>query len=445
MRTYAEALDYLNTFIDYEQQRSAPYSAETLNLDRMRDLLNRLGNPHRAYPSIHIAGTKGKGSTSAMIESILRAAGHRTGLYTSPHLHTFRERMRVSGEMISRDVFAALVDEIEPHAAVVAGITWFEIVTALGFLHFARSKIDIGVIEVGLGGRFDATNVITPWVTAIASLSMDHMAWLGDTLGQIAFEKAGIIKPGVPVVSAPQKPEALAVLERVALERGSPLTVIGRDVAYSPSPALPLSLEKKGSREDGGSFTIGGSTFYIALLGRHQIDNAALAIAAIRQATGLAVTDEAIARGLATVQWPGRLEIARRDPPLVFDGAHNGDSAEKLAEALRDLFPGQRWTVVFGASSDKDIAAMLDALLPIADRVIVTRAKTVRAGNVEHIAELVSQRHHPAEIASSVKEAIGLALNANAPAFVTGSLYLVAEARAAWFEHIGAPLPESDA
>jgi dihydrofolate synthase/folylpolyglutamate synthase len=437
MRTYTQALDYLNQFINYERQRSVPYSAETLNLDRMRDVLARLGNPQQAYPSIHIAGTKGKGSTAAMIESILRAAGYRTGLYTSPHLHTFRERIRVRGELIAREMFAALVDEIEPHVASVPGLTWFEIVTALGFLHFERSAVEVGVIEVGLGGRFDATNVVTPLVSVITSLSLDHMAWLGHTLDQIAFEKAGIIKPGRPAVSAPQPPEALAVIERVAQEREAPLTVI------APSPVL-LSSSEKGRRGEGETFFIDGSVYRTALLGLHQIDNAALAITAVRQASGLSIADEAIAQGLAGVQWPGRFEIAHREPPLVFDGAHNGDSAERLAATLEEVFPGRRWTLIFGASADKDIAAMLDALLPRAGRLIVTRARSARAADLEAIAQQAADRRRSVETASSVAEAVERALAAGAPAIVTGSLFVVAEAREAWFEHAGLPLPERD-
>jgi len=435
MRTYLQALDYLNQFINYERQRSAPYSAETLNLDRMRTLLDRLGNPHQAFPSIHVAGTKGKGSTAAMIDAILRAAGYRAGLYTSPHLHTFRERMRVNGELIARDAFAALVDEIEPHLAAVEGITWFEAITALGFLHFARSAIDIGVIEVGLGGRFDATNVITPRVSVITSLSMDHMAWLGDTLDQIAFEKAGIIKPGVPVVSAPQQAEALVVLERVAAERNAPLTVID-------TPTLPHLLARYGSV--GVDFVLDNLTLHVPLPGRHQVDNAALAVTAVRQTKELLIDGGAIARGLANVQWPGRFEIARRDPPLIFDCAHNADSAQKLVAALSNYFPDRHWMLIFGASSDKDIAGMLDALLPIADRVIVTRAKSARAADLESIAQRVAERHRSVEIASDVRGAIDLTVDTHAPIVVAGSIFVVAEAREAWFAHIGAPLPETD-
>src|SRR5512139_2379246 len=234
MRTYTEALAYLNQYINYERTQPQRYAPETLSLNRVNHLLDRLGRPDRAYRSIHIAGTKGKGSTAAMVESCLRAAGYRTGFYTSPHLHTFRERMCVNNQYISREEFARLVDELEPHLEVVEGVTWFEVVTTLAFLFFARAQIDVAVLEVGLGGRFDATNVVTPIVSVITSLTMDHMNLLGNTLEQIAFEKAGIIKRRVPVVSAPQVPEAADMIRRVARMRGARLIV------PSPQPPAPF-------------------------------------------------------------------------------------------------------------------------------------------------------------------------------------------------------------
>ena len=259
MRTYSEALNYLNQFINYERTQPQRYAPETLNLNRVNHLLDRLGRPDRAYRAIHIAGTKGKGSTAAMIESCLRAAGYRTGFYTSPHLHTFRERMRINNEYVSREEFAQLVDELEPHLNAVEGITWFEIVTTLAFLFFARSQIDVAVLEVGLGGRFDATNVVTPIVSVITSLSMDHMNLLGNTIEQIAFEKAGIIKRHVPVVCAPQVPEALDVIRRVARMRGARL------ILPPPQPPAPF----RGSPVSQGRV--------LPLLGAHQLINASVA------------------------------------------------------------------------------------------------------------------------------------------------------------------------
>jgi dihydrofolate synthase/folylpolyglutamate synthase len=455
MNTYSEALAYLNHFISYERQQPAKYSPETLSLDRVNRLLDRLERPERAYRSIHIAGTKGKGSTAAMIEACLRAAGYRTGLYTSPHLHTFRERVRVDGANISREDFAARVDAIQPHLAAVEGLTWFEIVTAIAFWHFAQAAIDIAVLEVGLGGRFDATNVVTPLVSVIASLSLDHVNLLGNTLEQIAFEKAGIIKPNVPVVSAPQISAALHVIEAVARERNAPLTVIGRDVAFEKVAMsltgqdfqianVPPGLSSSGTGAD--ARPLRAAIFNIPLLGSHQIINAATAITALRiaQECGLPIGDDAIRTGLFNVKWPGRLETLNRDPLLVVDGAHNGDSAQKLAQALREVFQYERWTLIIGISADKDIPAILDALLPIAAQVIVTRAHNVRAADVEVLAARTAERGKQPIIASNVNEAITIALQHSTPIIVTGSLFTVADAREAWFARQGVRIEKDE-
>jgi dihydrofolate synthase/folylpolyglutamate synthase len=425
MRTYPEALNYLNHFINYERSQPQRYAPETLSLDRVNHLLDRLGRPDRAYRAIHIAGTKGKGSTAAMIEASLRAAGYRTGFYTSPHLHTFRERMRVNNEFITREQFAQLVDEIEPHVAAVEGSTWFEIVTAIAFLFFARSQIDVAVLEVGLGGRFDATNVVTPIVSVITSLSLDHMNLLGNSIEQIAFEKAGIIKRHVPVVSAPQAPEALDVIRRVARMRGAELMVV------TQPPPLP-SPDVQG-RE-------------IPLLGAHQLINASVAVTALHIANqrGLAISEEAIQRGLATVQWPGRLEVLSREPLLVVDGAHNGDSAQKLAQALRDVFHIDQWTLIIGVSADKDIAAILDALLPLAEKVIVTRATNQRGTSIEALGTQVTDRGYAPTLVANVADALEIALHDQTPIIITGSLFTVADAREAWFKRNGIVIERDD-
>ena len=421
MRTYTEALAYLNQFINYERTPPQRYAPETLSLDRVNHLLERLGRPDRAYRSIHIAGTKGKGSTAAMIESCLRAASYRTEFYTSPHLHTFRERMRVDNEYISRDDFAQLVDELEPHLIAVEGVTWFEVATALAFMYFARSQIDVAVLEVGLGGRFDATNVVTPIVSVITSLSMDHMNLLGNTIEQIAFEKAGIIKRQVPVVSAAQVPEALDVIRRVARIRGAKLIVVPPP---QPSPDVQ------------------GRERLLPLRGAHQLINASVGVTALQIANehGLVVGDEAIRQGLATVEWPGRLEILSHDPLMIVDGAHNGDSAQKLATALREVFHINQWTLVIGISADKDIPAIFDALRPMAARIIVTRARNTRAADIEELALQVTDRGQEPIIAASVANAIELALKHQTPIIITGSLFTVADAREAWFTRIGQPI-----
>jgi dihydrofolate synthase/folylpolyglutamate synthase len=433
METYPDALAYLNQFINYERSQPQRYAPETLSLDRVNHLLDRLGRPDRAFRAIHLAGTKGKGSTAAMIESCLRAAGYRTGFYTSPHLHTFRERMRVNNEFIPREQFAQLVDEIEPHVAAVAGVTWFEIVTAIAFLFFARSQIDVAVLEVGLGGRFDATNVVTPIVSVITSLSLDHMNLLGNSIEQIAFEKAGIIKRHVPVVSAPQVPEALDVIRRVARVRGATLMIAPHPP--TPSPEMELRISGEGEAQPG-----------VRLLGAHQLINASVAVTALHTANerGVAMNDEAIQRGLATVQWPGRLEVLSREPLLVVDGAHNGDSAQKLAQALRDVFHVEKWRLIIGISADKDIAAILDSLLPIAERIIVTKASNARGARREALGAQVADRGYAPTLAASVADALEIALHDHLPSIITGSLFTVAEAREAWFKRCGIPLEKDD-
>ncbi len=445
MRTYPDALAYLNQFINYERTQPQHYAPETLSLDRVNHLLDRLGRPDRAYRAIHIAGTKGKGSTAAMIESCLRAAGYRTGFYTSPHLHTFRERMRVNNEFIAREQFAQLVDEIEPHVAAVEGLTWFEIVTAIAFLFFARSQIDVAVLEVGLGGRFDATNVVTPIVSVITSLSMDHMNLLGNSIEQIAFEKAGIIKRRVPVVSAPQVPEAVEVIRRVARVRGAELIVPHPPATAATSTASAASPEIETLRVISGEGEAQPGV-RLPLLGAHQLLNASVAVTALHMAhqRGLAVSDEAIQHGLATVQWPGRLEVLSRTPLLVVDGAHNGDSAQKLAQALRDVFQVEKWTLIIGISADKDIPAILAALLPLAEKVIVTRATNQRAANIEALGAQVADRGYAPTLAASVADAVEIALHDQLPIIITGSLFTVADAREAWFKRSGVPIEKDE-
>jgi dihydrofolate synthase/folylpolyglutamate synthase len=434
MRTYEAALAYLDRYANYEINRSAHYAPETFDLGRMVDLLARLGDPQQAYPTIHIAGSKGKGSTAAMMESILRAAGYRTGLYTSPSLHAFNERFRVGEVSIAPDEFAALVDEIAPYAEAVAGITWFEVLTALAFLHFARRAVDIAVIEVGLGGRLDATNVIIPLVSIITSLSYEHTAWLGDTLAQIAFEKGGIIKAGVPAVSAPQEAEALAVIARLCAARAASLALVGGDWNYRPGPIRP----------DGQSFAVqppaataalpaGWTSFDLPLLGRHQIVNATCALAALAQMepAGVLIPLAALRQGLATVKWPGRAEVLSHDPLVITDGAHNGDSARKLVETLCEWFPGRRWTLIVGTLSDKDHTAILRELAPLAAHLIVTRAQSSRATDPALLQQIATELGIDVSAAADIPSALAEGLAGGDAVCLTGSLSVAAEARVA--------------
>ncbi len=445
---YREAIEYLHSLTDYEKRRIERYSPEVLDLSRVEWLLDMVGNPHRAYPSVHIAGTKGKGSTSAMVESVLRAAGYRTGLYTSPHLHTFRERIRVGRDLISREDVVSLVEEFRPRIARVPGVTTFEAITAIAFTYFARQKIDVLVAEVGLGGRLDATNVLLPEVAVITSLSLDHTYLLGNTLPQIAAEKAGIIKTGVPVVAAPQRPEALQVIEETARLRQAPLVEVGRDWVWEPGP-FDLSGQSFTARRVGDGRGDLAGEYRIPLLGRHQLENATTALATLQVLLerGFRIPLAAVRDGLATVEWPGRLEILCTDPLVVVDCAHNPYSTEVLRETLREWFPGRRWVLIFGASADKDIPGMLRALRPITDYLIVTRSDHPRSATPVELADMAASVGGGAEIAVNIHRAFQRALTMLKPdtgVLVTGSIFLVAEAREHWAERNGQPLPEND-
>lgn len=447
---YAQALDYLYSFVDYSLERTYRYTADHFDLQRVHELLGRLGNPHRAYTTVHIAGTKGKGSVSALIGSSACAAGYRTGLYTSPHLIRLTERIRVDGEEISEADVVALVEEIKPKAEGIPGLTMFELLTALGFLHFARAGVEIGVIEVGLGGRLDATNVVTPVVAVITSLSYDHMHLLGNSLSDIAREKAGIIKPGVPVVLAPQQHEADRVVEQVALERGAPLIRVGRDWLFAPGPrdVDQQSLHIWSSQEQQlvdayiestGAVEWAPPRYEIPLLGYHQVINAAVAYAAIRvlRERGFALDEEAIRKGFRTVHWPGRFQILARAPVVVVDSAHNRDSALRLRIALDDYFPGQPVTLVFGALADKDIPGMLAELLPRVSRLILTQAEHPRAATVNELAELAHGYGWRVSGIVPVAEALRQAIVQSRPGEVivaAGSLTVAGEVLASWEE-----------
>lgn len=445
---YPETIAYLHSLTDYEKTRLERYTPETLDLSRVEHLLAVMGNPHTSFRSVHIAGTKGKGSTAALCEASLRAAGYRTGLYTSPHLHTFRERIQVAGQKIAREEVVALVEEYRPAIERIQGITTFEAITALGFLYFARSGVEVAVVEVGLGGRLDATNVITPEVSIITSLSFDHTYLLGDTLGKIAYEKAGIIKPGVPVVSAPQQEEAAGVIASVARERGAPLTMVGHDWQYAAGQAELDGQYFSARRVSGGGSAFDGE-YWIPLLGRHQLENATCALAAldILSRRGFGIPEWAVREGVRTVQWPGRIEILSREPLVVVDCAHNPYSAQVLRLALHEWFPGKKWVLIFGASTDKDIPGMLRELLPISEYVIVTRSDHPRAASPVELADMVATLGGGAEISVNPRKALkrGLAMvGEDCGLLATGSIFLVADVREEWARYTGALLPEND-
>jgi len=434
--SYQAALDYLYGLINYEMQRPERYAPDVVSLDRPLALMKSLGDPQEQFPILHLTGTKGKGSVSAMCAVVLQAAGLRVGLYSSPHLQDFRERFQVNGAMIPPMVLADLVARLRPNIEKIAGLTWFEVITALAFLYFAEAKVDVAVVEVGLGGRLDATNIIrAPIVSTITSLSYDHMHLLGSTLGEIAFEKAGIIKPGRPVVSAPQADEAREVLERIAAERHSPLTLLGRDFEYEVGP----------SDEFGQSFTAHRrgepkQSYWTPLLGKHQAINGAVALATLDHArkAGLNISAEAIHTGLRNVNWPGRLEVVRRSPWLVLDVAHNGASAERLQDALYGIFlskkPESRLRLVFGASQDKDIRAIFRALLPITSHLILMQAKNPRAYHPDQLAAVAHEVGYKGliDVRAEARAALECAEAAASEADLicaTGSLFVVGEIR----------------
>ncbi len=445
---FQEVIAYFHSLTDYEKTRIDRYAPETLDLSRVERLLDTLGGPQRRFPSVHITGTKGKGSTAAMIEACLRVAGRCTGFYSSPHLHTFRERIQVNGQKIPREEVVSLADEVRPQIDGIPGVTTFEAITALGMLHFARMGVDVGVIEVGLGGRLDATNILIPEVSVITSVSLDHTYLLGDTLAEIAFEKAGIIKPGVPVVSAPQRGEAARVIEDVSRERGATLTLVGRDWVFEPGPANLDGQDFRICRTVAGASPFDGE-YWLPLLGRHQIENAANAVATldVLRERGFDIPVEAVREGLRVVHWPGRLEVLSRDPLVVVDCAHNPYSARILSEALDEWFPGQRWVVVFGASVDKDIAGMLGALLALSEYMIVTRSDHPRAAAPISLADIVAEVGGGAEVSVNVGKAIQRALDvmgSGGGLLVTGSIFVVADAREAWAQYTGDPLPDCE-
>jgi len=438
---YRQAVDYLSSFTNWERTPAQAFAAVNFDLRRVHSFLARLGNPHRGRRTVHIAGSKGKGSIAAMTAAILTAAspGRGVGLYTSPHLHTFCERIVVDGVPIAQFDFARLTDALAPAAAAenadgrFGQLTTFELLTALAFLHFRERGAIWQVLEVGMGGRRDATSVVEEKdVAVIGPISLEHTAILGETVEEIAAEKAAIIRPACPVVMAPQPfAQAAAVIRRQAAETGAPLV----DVAESYSwQRLAWDRSGQSLRLDGPR---GPRELWLPLLGAHQLENAAAAVAAIDVLleAGTNVPEEATAAGLRNVRWPGRLEVLREQPLLVADGAHNGDSARRLREALRDYFQFRRLILVSGVSQDKTVDDMARELAPLAALVIATSSHHPRAGDASAVASAYAAAGAATESAPTVAEALERALAVAAPedlVCVLGSLFVAAEAR----EHI---------
>ncbi len=395
-----------------------------LGLDVIRGILDAIGNPQDRFRSIHIAGTNGKGSVAATLDAVLRASGHSTGLYTSPHLVRFNERIAIDGTPIDDAEVVAGYEAVRTGNRSGRDPTFFEFSTAMAFHAFGSRGVEWAVIETGMGGRLDATNVLDPRVSVITNISLEHRSYLGDTIAAIAGEKAGIIKPGRPALTAATQPDALRVLEQTAQEKQAPLYRKGRDFRIRRKP-------------DGTFHYFGDAhrwrNLRTALEGPHQADNAALALAACERLieSGVPISEDAIRSGLKGTRWPGRLEVVMKQPLVILDGAHNLMAARNLARYLEHRMKGRRLSLVIGILDDKPADAMLAALLPMADRVFVTQARIDRAIPAEVLARRAERRHADVTVIPDVARAVAAAVDGSGPqdaVCIAGSLYVVGEA-----------------
>ena len=433
--SYGKALRFLSTLADFERLRIVRYNSTNFDLDRMRSLLKKLGNPQDQFRSVHVAGTKGKGSTCAMTASMLEAAGYKVGLYSSPHLIDIRERIQINGHMIPQTDFARIVRQLEPIVARMKPLpTYFDVLTAIAFKYFAEQKVEIAVVETGMGGRLDSTNVIKPEVTAITSISKDHMAQLGYTLPKIAEEKAGIFKSGVPAVTVVQEPEVEAVLKGVAGRVGAPLDITGRTIEFSyrfessrlQGPHNRVCLTTPNSRFE---------HLAVPLIGEHQAINCGLALAIIDRlkTRGLPINDARAMEGLARTSIPGRMELVSTTPRIVVDCAHNAASVDAMMRAIGQHIPYDSMVVIFGCCADKDVTGMLDRITSGADKVIFTRVDNIRSADPnELLARYVEQYGKMAQVAATLADALAIANRAVTKEdliCITGSFYLVGEAK----------------
>jgi dihydrofolate synthase/folylpolyglutamate synthase len=463
-----EANEFLLGRINYERTATVPYSQRELKLDRMRQLLTHLGNPDAGLPIVHVAGTKGKGSTSAMITAMLHAAGYDAGLFSSPHLECVEERFAVNGLPCSSAEFVALVDRLKPMVQLMdaeaertgdhsLSPTYFELTTALALMHFAERKVDLAVMEVGMGGRLDSTNVCQPVVTVITSISLDHTKQLGDTVEAIAAEKAGIIKPGVPVLCGPLTAGPRRVIAEQARRHGCRLLESGRDFTHRYRPARGLDHQAAFSRLDFDEHATEAfgplHELPLGLLGEHQAENAALALATIAELRrqNWLVSTEAVREGLSSVRLAGRVEVVSRHPTIVFDVAHNVASAQALVRVLEESFAGTERLLLLAATRDKDVLGIVRTLLPHFARCVVTEYQdNPRAVPVERLAEIVAEEMRRLGRGSERLLQFDCPLEAWRTArelarpeellCVTGSFFIVAELRRAWLAD-AAPTP----
>jgi len=444
-----DAMRFLFGRIDYERAIAVAYRPGEFKLDRMRQLLGRLENPQQGMPIVHVAGTKGKGSTAAMIAEVLSAAGYRTGVFSSPHLDRIEQRTAVNGRHCPADEFVELIEQLRPAVEAMdraaaengpdeIGPTYFELNTALALLHFARSKVDIAVLEVGLGGRLDSTNVCTPCVSVITSISFDHTRQLGNSLASIAREKAGIVKPGVPVVSGVTDNEPREVIRAVCRRRGCRLIEAGVDFAFDYRPPRHLERAPAAGKLDFSLLSAAVCIKDLSLgpLGRHQAANAAVALAVLAelQRQGWRIPEGAVRTGLSKVECAARVEVVSRRPAIVLDSAHNPASVEALLDVLQTSFSAERRVLIFAATQEKDLRGMLDRLLGAFDEVIVTcyldNPRAVPAGESAAVARRLGD--HEVTVCDRPADALSEAKRRAGPAdliCITGSFFLAAEIR----------------
>jgi len=435
--SYKQAIRYLFERTDYEKEEHLGYNVTTFNLNKMRKLLSLLGNPHKKIHTVHIGGTKGKGSTATMLARMLEANDYDVGLYTSPHVVHLHERIAVNSEMIKDREMLGLLNRVYAPVEKISKNTpptFFEIMTALAFMHFVDANVDIGVIETGLGGRLDSTNVIKPKVVGITSLSIDHQHQLGQTIDKIAREKAGIFKRGVPIITVQQEDEAMRVLKSHAIAVKAPLSVTGTDIDFSQ--------RFETSREHGPHTRICLTTptskfehLRVPLHGKHQAINCGLALAMLDKlkASGYKIDSEKATKGLHSVSLAGRMEMICDDPRIMIDAAHNAASIHALIHAIGQNIPYDSMVVIFGCNSDKDVKGMLHKLQYGADKVVFTRSNSAKAMSPEDLTDMYTEMcGKMCQTASSLGEALRLAKNAVSKEdliCITGSFYLIGQAK----------------
>ena len=431
---YSSSLVKLLSLTDLEHTAQGVAYRRRLNLNRVALLLECLGNPHLQIPTVHVTGTKGKGSTAASIASVLATEGYTAGLFTSPHLHTFRERIQVNGLPISECEFSSLVDQVWPASEYVnmqefdEAVTTFEFLTAMAFVHFRQKQADFQVIEVGVGGQLDSTNLVQPMACVFTSISLDHTSLLGDTVESIAKDKAGIIKPGAVVITSPQQTNVLRILEKTCEDRLVDLVPVEKTCQWT----------YKSADMNGQSFVVnspwGKFELWTPLLGAHQIENAVTALVTLKvlNASGAAISNNSIKQGFQSVSWPGRMEVLSEKPLVVVDGAHNPYSAVKLNEALSHYFPFDHLIIVVGVSADKNVSGIVNELSKNRPTVVTTQSRHPRAVSADTLANVFRDADVEAHPVDTVEGAMQYAItiaNENDLIVATGSLFVAAEAR----------------